>query len=51
MVIVFAPTDKGMAADADPEVTVVPFTFTVAVGSTVVGVTVTDVVALVTFTV
>ena len=51
MVMVFAPTINGIAADAVPEVTAVPFTVTVAFGSVVVGVTVTDVMAFVTFTV
>ena len=51
ILIVFAPTFKGIAADAVPDATVVPFTFSVAFGSVVVGVTVTDVTVLVTLTV
>ena len=46
--MVFDPYAKGMAADAVPDTTAVPFTVTVAVGSVVVAVTVTDVVALLT---
>ena len=46
MVIVFAPTIKGMLADADPEVVAVPFTAMVAVGSATVGVTVMEVMEL-----
>ena len=42
VVIVLAPMANGILADAVPEATVVPFTFTVAVASLVVGVTVTD---------
>ena len=44
MFIVFTPGDNGMFADADPDATVVPFTFIVAAGSLAVGVSVTDVV-------
>ena len=44
MVMVFAPTAKGILAEAVPEATVTPFTFIVALGSWVVGVTVTDVI-------
>ena len=40
-----------MLADAVPEATVVPFTFTVAVASAVYGFTITDVVAFVTLAV
>jgi hypothetical protein len=39
---VLAPVLKGIAADADPDVTAVPFTFTVAAGLVVDWVTVTD---------
>ena len=45
MVIAFWPTLRGIDCDAVPDVTVVPFTFTVAVASIVVGVTVTDAMA------
>ena len=51
VVIVFAPTVKGIFAEADPDVTAVPFTVMVEVGSLAVGVTVTDVVALLTLAV
>ena len=44
VVMVFAPAFRAMPADAIPEVTAVPLTVTVAVGSAVVGVTVMDVV-------
>jgi len=44
----FLPTIKGIAADAEPDVTAVPFTVTVAVASTVVGVTVNEVTVLAT---
>ena len=40
MVTVFAPTDRGIAGDAVPEVTAAPLTFIVAFGSAAVGVTV-----------
>ena len=43
VVMVFAPAFKAMAADAVPEVTAVPLTVTVAVGSLVVGVAVNEV--------
>ena len=43
--MVLMPTNKEMAGDAAPEVTAVPFTFMVAVGSLVVGVSVIDAVA------
>ena len=48
---VLGPGTKGMLADADPDVTVVPFTFTVAKASLVVGVMVIDAVVLVTLAV
>ena len=51
MVMVLLPATKGIAADAVPDATAVPFTFTVALGSVVVGVTVTEVIALATLTV
>ena len=38
--ILFTPTTSGKLADAVPEATAVPFTFTVAAASLVVGVTV-----------
>ena len=38
--------DKAIADDADPDVTAVPFTLTVAFASVTVGVTVIEVVAL-----
>jgi hypothetical protein len=38
VVIVLVPTFKAMLPDAEPEATVVPLTFIVAVGSVVVGV-------------
>jgi hypothetical protein len=44
-VIVFDPTVKEIADDAEPEVTVVPFTLIVAFALVRVGVTVIDVVA------
>ena len=47
-VMVFTPTAKLIEPEAVPEVTEVPLTFTVAVESVTVGVTVIDVVALVT---
>ena len=46
--MVFWPTFSVMAPDAEPLVTVVPFTVTVAVGSVAVGVTVIELVALAT---
>ncbi len=46
--MVFEPTAKAILPDAVPEVTAAPFTFTVALASAVVGVTVTDVSALLT---
>ena len=46
--IVLEPIAKAMLPDAVPDVTATPFTFIVAVGSTVVAVTVTDAVALLT---
>ena len=49
--IVFEPTFKGIAAEAAPEIMVSPFTFIVAAGSLVVGVTVTEVIELPTFAV
>ena len=48
VVNVLCPTTKAILPDAVPELTVVPFTVTVAVASAVVGVTFTDVVALLT---
>ena len=48
IVIILLPTIKGMAADGVPEGTTTPLTLTVAVASLVVGVTVIDVVALLT---
>ena len=49
VVSVFDPTTSGSAALAAPEATVTPLTFTVAVLSVTVGVSVTEVVVLVTF--
>jgi len=49
VVIVLVPTTKGIEELADPDATVNPFTFTVAVVSVMVGVTVIDAVAFVTF--
>ena len=40
MVIVFCPTIKLIGAEAEPELTLTEFTVIVAVGSSVVGVTV-----------
>ena len=51
VVMVFAPVFKFIAADAVPEVTVVPLTFTVAVALLVVGVTVMEVTVLPTLAV
>ena len=51
VVMVFCPTVNGMAADAVPDVTAVPFTVIVAAPSLAVGVTVMDVVALVSLAV
>ena len=51
VVMVFGPTTKGILADAVPELTAVPFTVTVAVASLVVGVTVIEVMALLTLAV
>ena len=48
VVMVLSPLAKAMLPDAVPEVTAVPFTVTVALGSSVVGVTVTDAIALLT---
>ena len=45
VVMVFEPWFKVITPDAEPDVTVVPLTITVAVGSLVVGVIVTDAVA------
>jgi hypothetical protein len=42
MVVELPAAPKAMLPDAVPELTAVPFTVTVAVGSCVVGVTVTD---------
>ena len=49
-VMVFVPTESEMAPEAEPEATVDPFTFTLAVASVTVGVTVNDAVALETET-
>lgn len=49
--MVFAPINKGIAAEAVPDVARAPFTVNVAVGSAVVASTLTDVVALVTLAV
>ena len=49
--ILLLPTTNGKLAEADPEVTAVPFTVMVAAGSLVVGVTVTEVIVLATLTV
>ena len=47
MIVVEVPSDpKGMLCDAVPDVITFPFTVTVAVGSCVMGVTVTDETAL-----
>ena len=43
MLIVFGPTDKGIAAEAVPEVTAVPFTIIEAAAAEAVGVTVIEV--------
>ena len=43
--MMFEPTAKVILPDAVPEVTAIPFTATVALGSCVIGVTVTDDVA------
>ena len=48
--MVFEPTDRAIEPEAEPEVTVVPFTFTLAVESVTVGVTVNDDVELPTET-
>ena len=48
VVITLAPNCRGIGPDAVPEVTVTPFTVTVAAASLVVGVTLMLVVALVT---
>jgi hypothetical protein len=48
LIVVVVPSAKEIEPDAVPEVTATPFTFTVAVGSTVVGVTVTEATALLT---
>jgi uncharacterized membrane protein (DUF106 family) len=50
-VITFDPTLKAIAPEAVPDVTVEPFTVTVAVASVVVGVTVILVAALLTLAV
>ncbi len=46
--MVFVPTAKGILAEAVPDITAVPLTVTVEVGTLVVGVTVTDATALLT---
>ena len=51
VVIALEPTFKAMAAEALPDVTAVPSTVMVAVGSAAVGVMVTDAVPLVTISV
>src|ERR1700730_13136025 len=51
VVIVLLPTFKGTLAEAEPEVTAVPFTFTVAVVLLVVGVTVMLLMLFATFAV
>ena len=48
MVVAPTPTATGILADAAPEATTTPFTFIVALPFCAVGVTVTDVVALLT---
>jgi len=48
VLMVLGPTASAMLPDAIPELTTVPFTVTEAVASLVVGVTVTDAVALLT---
>ena len=48
VVSVFDPTTSGSDALAAPEATLTPFTFTVAVLSVTVGVSVTEVIALLT---
>ena len=48
VVIVLAPTDNVILPEAEPLVTTVPFTFTVALAWLTVGVTVIVVVALLT---
>ena len=45
VLMVLEPTAKAILPDAVPELTAMPFTFIVAVGSMVVAVTVTDAVA------
>jgi hypothetical protein len=42
VLITFVPKFKGIAAEGLPDVTAVPFTVTVAVGSAVVGVSVKE---------
>jgi hypothetical protein len=49
-VTVFAPTTKGIEALAEPEDTITPLTFSVAVESVTVGVMVTEGVAFETLT-
>ena len=46
VVILLLPTARAIAPDAEPDVTAVPFTVSVAVASLVVGVAVTDVMPL-----
>ena len=48
VVIVFGPIASGIPDEAVPDATAVPFTVMEAVGSVTVGVTVTEVVALLT---
>jgi len=48
ILIVLGPATKAILPDAVPEVIATPLTFIVAVGSMVVAVTVTDIVALLT---
>ena len=48
VVMILAPTFKGIAADAAPDITIVPFTVTVDVETTVVGITCMLLIALLT---
>ena len=50
VVIVLLPSARAIGADAVPLVSVVPFTVTVAVASLVIGVTVNEVIELLTLT-
>ena len=51
VVMVFEPTANAIGADAVPHITAVPFTFTVAADTEVVGVRVMDVTELATLSV